>query len=416
MENNNENKTSPDFVDSKIGDIPTPENTDAPTPNGAPNIAPGFAQNGMPQPPHFPQAEGIDPFARPQPAYLPYFGPVPPFAPAPEKKNKRRIWPFVLIGVIFAVVLLFVGVVILAANLSQEASGHASALPSDGSEYVAVFYIDSEISGDYVTASIYGASSSYDQAFYLDTIDALINDTANVGIMLYINSPGGEVTTTDEFARAIDKYKDHTSRPVYAYFSDLAASGAYWIGSHADKIIASKFCTTGSIGVTYGTHIEISGLLDKLGITVTELIAGDNKAMGSLYSPLTEEQKQMYESQLREMHEMFIEVVATNRNLDKESVRAIADGRTFLASSALEYGLIDAIGYFDDAKKAMTEENSLGENVIFHDCLPEFNSSSNPLLSLIESNTDDKSALTEDDLAALIEELNHSRRFMALYR
>ena len=73
------------------------------------------------------------------------------------------------------------------------------------------------------------------------------------------------------------------------------------------------------------------------------------------------------EEQLAEMHELFIDVVAENRGLDEAKVREIADGRTFLASKALEYGLIDGIGYYDYAQYSMIVDCNLAENVTFYD-------------------------------------------------
>ncbi|MBQ2862610.1 MAG: signal peptide peptidase SppA [Clostridia bacterium] len=338
----------------------------------------------------------------------------PPAVESAPKKKKGLGCLFVslaVLGVLF-VVLIAVSFVKV---LTEDSAGSSVSLPDTGDDYVAVMYIDSEIAGDYVYTSMYGSYSSYDQVFYIDTIDALIGDVTNRALLLYINSPGGEVTATDELSRAIARYKSETQRPVYAYFGDVAASGAYWIGSFADKIIASKFTTTGSIGVTYGTHIEISELLEKLGVTVTELTAGDNKAMGSMYSPLTDEQKAMYTEQLCEMHELFIEVVATNRGLEKSNVREIADGRTFLASKALEYKLIDAIGYFEDAQAALITDNELSEDIVFYDCIPEYDYGDSVLQYLIQAIGYEKKTSSEE-LGAMIEKLAQGRRFMAIYQ
>lgn len=363
------------------------------------------------------QNGGYNPYADYPGGSAPRFAPpvytAPSFSAQSESKKKRSVWPFILVGVaVFLIIVVLLAVAI--ASIEPETS---SVLPGTGEEYVAVLYIDTQIAGDYVKTSLYGTYSSYNQVFYIDTLRELALDDTNAGLMLYINSPGGEVTATDELSRAIVEYKQTTGRPVYAYFADMAASGGYWIGCHADKIIASKFCTTGSIGVTYGTHLEISGLLEKLGITVTELTAGENKAMGSMYSPLTEEQKEMYEEQLEEMHELFVDTVAKNRGLKKEDVRKIADGRTFLASKALEYKLIDDIAYWNEAQAMMLEECSLDEGTVFYDFLPD-TSYSTDIFSLLygmaEKNGTDKP--DPDSVAALVEAVNESRRFMALYQ
>lgn len=330
-----------------------------------------------------------------------------------DKKKKKKIptWVIVLSCVIGAVVLLFG--TLIAIGLSASDNGYVS-LPGMGEEYVAVMYIDDEIAGDYVTTKLYGSYSSYNQVFYIDNINAMIEDPCNVGLMLYINSPGGEVTATDELSRAIKYYKQQTGRALYAYFGDMAASGAYWIGSCADKIIASPYCTTGSIGVTYGTHIEISELLTKLGITVTELTAGENKSMGSMYSPLTDSQKRMYAEQLSEMHDVFVQTVAENRDLTVSEVKKIADGRTFLASKALKYKLIDQIGYWEDAQRVMIEDLGLGEEVVIYECINTSYSLDSMISLFMESLTRDKKT-ESSDVAALIEKIGDNRRFMAKY-
>ena len=433
----NMDQNLPEVNDTTAAEAAVTENTPAPETTSPETTAPHAAPVppvGTAVPPHGapvpPAGAAVPPriaFIPPRPAmaapapngipytaYNPYAGGYAQFTP-PEKK-KRRVWPIILWSVLgfIGFLALAVGAALLGSSMTSNSD--FTSLPKNTDSYVAVVYIDSEIAGDYVTTSLYGSSTSYNQVFYIDTIYELIDDPSNAGIMLYINSPGGEVTATDELSRAIVEYKEETGRPVYAYFSDMAASGAYWIGCHADKIIASRFCTTGSIGVTYGTHIEISRLLDELGITVTELTAGDNKAMGSMYSPLTEEQKAMYEEQLAEMHELFIDVVAENRGLDEAKVREIADGRTFLASKALEYGLIDGIGYYDYAQYSMIVDCNLAENVTFYDFVPQVQPQ-NSLIYYLESLIPEKNTSADDAaITALVEELNRGRRFMAIYR
>ncbi|MEE1357354.1 MAG: signal peptide peptidase SppA [Clostridia bacterium] len=328
------------------------------------------------------------------------------------KKKKKRIWPFVLLGVVC--LFLFVFFIAVIASAASADSEYTSGAPTVDSEYVAVLYIDDEISGDYVSTSMYGSYGSYNQVYLINTIYDIIEDENNCGLMLYINSPGGEVTATDELACVIEYYKEQTHRPVYAYFGDYAASGAYWIGSFADYIVAHKFCTTGSIGVTYGTHIEISELLSKLGIKATELTAGDNKAMGSMYSPLTDEQEQMYRQQLDEIYQMFIDVVCENRDIEESKLKKIADGRTFLASQALEYGLIDEIGYYADAQNIMAEQCDFSEDVMFIDCYDDTYYSTDLLTFFYQS--EQNTAKSEEELLSdYIAKACENRRFMVLY-
>lgn len=401
------------MTDINENNVPTPEQKTTPEQTTTPQTQPTSQQTPTSQTQPTQQKSG---WYNPYTNYQGYSIGYTPHTPTPEQpKKKKPVWIFVILGILGVIVLLSIT---LASIFTSMDDTSFITLPETGDNYVAVLYIDAEIAGDYVTTSMYGSYSSYDQVFYLDTIEALIEDEYNLGIMLYINSPGGEVTATDEFSRAIVEYKEKTGRPVYAYFADFAASGAYWIGAHTDKIIAHKFCTTGSIGVTYGTHIEISELLSKLGVKVTELTAGDNKAMGSMYSPLTDEQKAMYEEQLSELHEMFIDVVAEGRGLNREEVKKIADGRTFLASKALEYKLIDEIGYFEDAQRIMAEDCAFSEEVVFYDCIREYDMGNDLMMYFYESYIKEKTVDLSDDeaVAALIEKLADNRRFMAIYR
>ncbi len=333
-----------------------------------------------------------------------------------KKKKKRKIWPFVILGVLavgFAAFILFVILIIFIIALSSTST---SVFPSFDEKYVAVLHINDEISGDYVTTSMYGQTNNYDQVYLVDTICSLVDDENNAGLMLYIDSPGGEVLATDELAGYISYYKETTGRPVYAYFSYTAASGAYWLGSYADTIIANPYCTTGSIGVTYGTHLDISGMLEKLGITATSLTAGDNKAMGSMYEPLTAEQKAMYEEQLEEIYAVFVNVVAQNRGLDVQSVARIADGRTFLASKALEYGLIDGIGYYSEAQSLMIECEGFDEEILFHDFYDVYDSGISMFLTeAVEKFASKSNGDTDEVSEQVIAELCEKKRFMCIF-
>lgn len=329
---------------------------------------------------------------------------------ASQKKKKKPVWLFVLLGVIGFFMLIAIVAGIVTASTAPNFVG----APSLGEDYVAVLYIDGEIAGDYVTTSRYGAVGTYNQVYLIDMINALAGDGYNKGIMLYINSPGGELIATDELARTIEHYKQQTGRPVYAYFADYAASGAYWLGCQADVIIAHQYCVTGSIGVTYGTHIDISGLLEKLGIDATTLASGDNKGMGSMYEPLSDEQKAIYKEQLEEMHDSFVKTVAKGRSMNESAVRAIADGSTMLASKAKKLGLVDYIGYYSDAKATMIDECSFAEGIIFYDCIDDSYTQNLSLSYYLEA--EENEAATEDEaLAALIKKISENRRFMVKY-
>lgn len=197
---------------------------------------------------------------------------------------------------------------------------------------------------------------TYNQKWLLETIEKLTKDKRNAAIILYIDSPGGSVYESDEAYLAIKKYKEESKRPVYAYFSSLAASGGYYIGCSADKIIANRNTLTGSIGVIAGRFIDLSEPMKKYGIKAETIHSGKNKTMGSLSEPVTEEQRQIMQTISDECYEQFTSIVAECRKLAIEKVKELADGRIYTASQAKKLGLVDEIASFDEAVNILKEK------------------------------------------------------------
>ena len=137
---------------------------------------------------------------------------------------------------------------------------------------------------------------TYDQQYLLDSVEQIMEDHHNQGLILHIDSPGGAVYQIDELYLKLMDYKEMTGRPVYAAIESYAASGGYYEACAADKIYANRNAITGSIGVIMGEFVDLSGLLDRLGVNVSYITSGANKSMGNSYQPLTEEQKAIYQS------------------------------------------------------------------------------------------------------------------------
>ena len=197
---------------------------------------------------------------------------------------------------------------------------------------------------------------TYDQQYLLDSVEQIMEDHHNQGLILHIDSPGGAVYQIDELYLKLMDYKETTGRPVYAAIESYAASGGYYEACAADKIYANRNAITGSIGVIMGEFIDLSGLLDRLGVNVSYITSGANKSMGNSYQPLTEEQKAIYQSICNEYYDRFVKIVVEGRNLDEGTVRKIADGRIYSASQALQHGLIDGLESFDDTVSRMTAD------------------------------------------------------------
>ncbi|MEK6839593.1 MAG: signal peptide peptidase SppA [Nanoarchaeota archaeon] len=159
------------------------------------------------------------------------------------------------------------------------------------------------------------------------------------GIVLDINSPGGTVVASKEIAEVVKS----SPKPVVAFIHEIGTSGAYWIATAADEIVADPLSITGSIGVT-ASYLEFSKLFEEYGITYRSLKAGKFKDIGSPFKELTTEEQTLLEQKLDKIHDVFIREVASNRNLTEPAVRALATGIYFLGEEAQELGLIDTLG------------------------------------------------------------------------
>ncbi len=169
------------------------------------------------------------------------------------------------------------------------------------------------------------------------------------GVVLRINSPGGTVTASEIMHDEIIRFRRETGKPVIASLQDLAASGGYYIACACDEIIAQRSTVTGSIGVIMQL-IDFTGTMAKFGVASNAITSGPNKAAGSPFEKLSDDQRAIFQGLVDNFYSQFVAVVAEGRpSLDEEKVRAIADGRVYTASQALEHGLIDRLGTVRDA-------------------------------------------------------------------
>jgi len=188
----------------------------------------------------------------------------------------------------------------------------------------------------------------YDHQATLEYIKNLADNPYDRGILLYMDTPGGSVYHSDELYLALLEYKANTGRPVHAYMGELCASGGYYIVMAADNIMANRITMTGSIGVIW-TMIDTSGLFETLGIRTVLMDTGEHKGAGALGTEFTSRQEAVIQSIVDEYYDLFVELVADGRNMNIQTVRTFADGRIFTARQALEYGLVDEIGSWDEA-------------------------------------------------------------------
>ena len=192
-----------------------------------------------------------------------------------------------------------------------------------------------------------------------EEIEKASQDPAVKAVVLRINSPGGTVTASDILYHELDRFKKRTGKKVIASIMDLGASGGYYVAVSADKIIAHPTTVTGSIGVIM-LNVNVEGLLEKIGVAGTAIKSGDKKDMGSPFRSMTDEERKIFQGVIDQMYDRFVSVVATGRkNLTMDQVKKISDGRIYTAQQALELGLVDSIGYLDDAIELAKAESGL---------------------------------------------------------
>ena len=167
------------------------------------------------------------------------------------------------------------------------------------------------------------------------------------GIVLRIDSPGGGVAPSQEIYEAVRGVRE-SGKPIIASFASAAASGGYYAALGATKIMSNPGSITGSIGVIV-TLPMIYELLDKIGVKIETRKSGDLKDTGSPYRELNERDKSYLDDIINNLHGQFIDAVAKERNIGRNDLLKMADGRIFTGLQAFELGLVDTLGTLEDA-------------------------------------------------------------------
>jgi protease-4 len=167
-------------------------------------------------------------------------------------------------------------------------------------------------------------------------------------ILLNINSPGGDVATSQELYREILRLREESGKTVVAYMSSVGASGAYYVACAADRIVSSPGSIVGSIGVI-GEWLNYGELLEWALISDVVFKTGEFKDTGNPLRDLTPAEIAYFQALIDDMFEQFVDAVAEGRRLPVEDVRAFADGRVFTGRQARDLGMVDEIGNLQDA-------------------------------------------------------------------
>lgn len=217
---------------------------------------------------------------------------------------------------------------------------HLKSTNISSKDQIALIFAQGEIRGGEGSANVIG-EGSINRALK----EARKNDKIKA-VVLRVNSPGGSALTSDIIWREIELTKK--TKPVIVSMGDMAASGGYYIACNANKIFAEPATITGSIGV-FGMIPNFKKVTDKFGINAEEVKTHENAAGYSPFQEMSPKYKETLTEGVEIVYDTFISRVAAGRNMSKEKVDEIGQGRVWTGTMAKELGLVDELGSLDDA-------------------------------------------------------------------
>jgi protease IV len=188
------------------------------------------------------------------------------------------------------------------------------------------------------------------------TLTRVGNDSSIKGVIVRIDSPGGEVAASDDMWRAMNQL--HRKKPVVISMSDDAASGGYYMAMSGDPLIAEPATITGSIGVVFGKP-DLHGLYDKIGITKDFVSRGRFALIESDYQPLSEAERAKLREGIDSDYEDFLSKVAAARRKPVSAIEPVAQGRVWLGDQAKAHGLVDELGGLDRAVEMIKAKSGI---------------------------------------------------------
>ena len=183
------------------------------------------------------------------------------------------------------------------------------------------------------------------------------DDKSVKGIVLRVNSPGGDVYASSMITNALEEFQS-TGRPVITSMGDIAASGGVWVTTTSEEIWAESTTLTGSIGV-YGVYPDVSPLTRWAGINYDGVSMTKAGEIYDLRRGMNEELKKQFEEGIENFYKDFVTGVANNRGMDYSEVLKYAGGRIWRGDKALELGLVDRLGSLNDAVNSMVTKLEL---------------------------------------------------------
>jgi protease-4 len=208
------------------------------------------------------------------------------------------------------------------------------------------------LGGDHVARVHLGGLLTQDIPLERAIVDAG-RDRSVKAILVHIDSPGGTIVGSEGIYAALRRAGQ--DKPVVALMGEVAASGGYMVALGADRIYAREGTITGSIGVILQTT-NVTGLLEKIGVSAEAIKSAPLKAVPNPLEPLTQEGRAATQILVDDMYAMFLDMVALRRRVDLDRARVLGDGRVYTGRQARAEGLIDAIGGEIEARSWLAED------------------------------------------------------------
>ena len=281
----------------------------------------------------------------------------------PPPRRRRSVF-----GVFFVLMLLLALGISLFTNMALIGSG---ILGVDSESRVKEKFFSHQRHSDNKIAILSVEGTIIDgSGFVKKQIDQAAKDENVKAIVLRVNSPGGTITGSDYILHHLRELKKEREIPIVVSMGGIAASGGYYVsmavGDQPDSIFAEPTTWTGSIGVVI-PHYDLSKLLNDWGVSQDSIASHRLKTMGSFAKPMTEEERKIFQTLVDDSFTRFKDIIKEGRPRFKEnheSLDKLATGQIFNAQQALENGLIDKIGFLEDAVDRAIEIAALDpENV-----------------------------------------------------
>jgi protease-4 len=193
-----------------------------------------------------------------------------------------------------------------------------------------------------------GAMGENPVALFRERLDRVACDRRVVAVVVRINSPGGGVTASDMMWHDLMAFKAQTHLPVIASVLDLGAGGAYYLATAADEIVAHPTSVIGGIGVILNLY-NLRDTMAQFNVIGVPIKAGKKIDLGSPIAAIDEDGRKILQEMADQFHQRFRDVVLENRPRVAADDPTNFDGRVFTASQAVERGLVDSVGYLNDA-------------------------------------------------------------------